>query len=357
MGLTKRVTLDDIAQRADLSKSAVSLILLGRPGVGEETRERVLRIARELGYANRRKNQVAASQQQQLAFLVEERHFFNGEIFYTRVYQGIKQRVEAAGFHLNILTVSDAERHTGKLPQMLQDKAVAAVFITGEMPAVYLDLIERTGLPTIMVDYESSRRPWISVVVDNLAGARAAVGHLIDLGHRRIACLSRHLDHPSIRQRIDGYILALGEAFGQIDRRLLLLEEGQSEIEDGYAMAKRLIHSGLDFSAIFATTDPQAIGVLKALHEADIRVPEQVSVVGFDNIDWSQHTTPPLTTINIRRHALGQVAADYVIGLLSRPAPSPAALPHRITLPVELVQRESTAAPNDQVAMMATDVE
>lgn len=147
------------------------------------------------------------------------------------------------------------------------------------------------------------------------------------------------IDHPSIRQRIDGYILALGEAFGQIDRRLLLLEEGQSEIEDGYAMAKRLIHSGLDFSAIFATTDPQAIGVLKALHEADIRVPEQVSVVGFDNIDWSQHTTPPLTTINIRRHALGQVAADYVIGLLSRPAPSPAALPHRITLPVELVHR------------------
>lgn len=357
MGLTKRVTIDDIAQRADLSKSAVSLILLGRPGVGEETRERVLRIAQELGYANRRKNQVAAPQQQQLAFLVEERHFFSGEVFYTRVFHGIKQRVETAGFHLNILTVNDADRHTGRLTQMLQDIAAAAVFITGEIPSVYLDLIEKTGLPTILVDYESASRPWISVVVDNLSGARTAVRHLIDLGHRRIVCLSRHLNHPSIRQRIDGYILAMGEAFGQIDHRLLLLEEGQSEIEDGYAMARRLINSGLDFSAIFATTDPQAIGVLKALHEADIRVPEQVSVVGFDNIDWSQHTTPPLTTINIRRHALGQVAADCVIALLSRPAPSPSELPHRITLPVELVQRESTAALNDQAAMVVTDVE
>jgi LacI family transcriptional regulator len=195
-----------------------------------------------------------------------------------------------------------------------------------------------------------------AVLSDNFSGAHAAVAHLVEHGHREVAFIGGpfHVSAPpglyrtntvwSIEQRALGYRAALGEAGIQPDNRLY---EGENlSTAGGYRACQRLLATRRPFTAIFCCNDETAVGAMRALHEAGLRVPSDVSVVGFDDIEVAQHLTPPLTTVRVDKEAIGGLAVQR---LLAR-ALSPRAVASTLALHVELIRRETVAAPPTEPA-------
>jgi LacI family transcriptional regulator len=205
--------------------------------------------------------------------------------------------------------------------------------------------------PLVLVDNAVPEVPVDAVLSDNFGGGRAAVVHLVELGHRDIAFIGgpfrvspRPLRHRtntvwSMEQRALGYLIALSEAGIQLDYRLY--EGDNHTTAGGYAACQRLLAAGIKFTAIFCANDAAAIGAMRALHEAGLGVPHDVSVVGFDDIEVAQHLIPPLTTVRVDKEAIGTWAVQRLVAR----ALTPGAIHSTTVLHVDLVQRGTVAPP------------
>ena len=177
-----------------------------------------------------------------------------------------------------------------------------------------------------------------SVDVDNAAGARGAVEHLLALGHRRIACITNApLVYTAAQERLDGYRAALAAAGIEADDALV--ESGDFDAASGHAAMVRLLER-TTFDAVFVASDVVALGAIGALREAGRRVPDQVSVVGFDDIPLAAYFDPPLTTVRLPAFELGQAAGRALLDRIAEPSAA-----RRTLLPTELIVRASTAPP------------
>jgi LacI family transcriptional regulator len=194
------------------------------------------------------------------------------------------------------------------------------------------------AVPTVVAGRDLRRRNLFSMKVDNALGGELATAHLLELGHRRIAHLRGPEDHIDAADRFKGYRRALRAAGVPIDPRLVVPAGFLSE--DGRGAVERLLDSGRRFTAVFAANDECAYGARLGLHHRGIRVPEDVSLVGFDDLPGSRYTTPPLTTVRQPLQEMGRRAARSILDLLRGRKPRAGGL-----LQVELVVRETTAPP------------
>ena len=301
-----------------------------------ETRERVESAARELGYhPHGPARQLAAGASLTIGLVLRQSaEQVASDAFLAEVLFGLATAARAGGYRVLVEPLAPGD---GTYSQLLRSQHVDGLVVSGPR-ADDLDLaaLVDDGFP-IVIQGSRSDIDAPSVDVDNRAGARGAVEHLIELGHRDIGCITNApLAYTAAVERLAGYRDALGEAGIAVDERLII--EGAFDAASGHAAMAALLKQA-SFSAVFVASDVVAIGAIRGLREAGMRVPEHISIVGFDDIPLAEHIDPPLTTVRLPAHSLGESAGQLLVERIAdRPVPA------RTLLPTQLVIRESTAA-------------
>jgi LacI family transcriptional regulator len=334
------VTLRDVAAAAGVHPATASRALnpATRPLVNEETAERVTEAATSLGY---RPNPIARG-------LKTNRSYTVGVVvpdlrnpLFPPIARGIEERLEPSGY-TSLLANTDNDHEREKLSfDALRARQVDG-FITGTARRSHPLLLEiaATGVPVVQVNRRIDEDDLPSVVADDRGGIRLAIDHLTELGHTRIAHVAGSLEVSTGLHRYEGFLEAMAQRGLAVDPAGVPNALTYSEAE-GTRLTRALLAEGQDFTAIIAGNDLMALGCIDALTEAGLRCPEDVSVVGFNDMDWSARFSPPLTTVRVPHHRLGVDAAALLLDRLADPQ-SPAA---HLVLPVEMVVRGSTAPP------------
>jgi LacI family transcriptional regulator len=330
--MTPRVTINDVATAAGVSAATVSKVLNGRYGVAMATSQRVQEVISQLGYES---SLVARSLRSHrtnvIGILVAEFEPFSAEIL-----KGVSQAIGGTGYDLLAYSSGDPaaegweRRSLSRLSGTLID---GAIMVT---PTV----IDPGGAaPVVAIDPHEGPAGTPTVDSDNVGGGRSATEHLLALGHRRIGFLAGRTDLASSRLREEGYRAALAAAGIGVDPTLLRI--GGYRRESGRAAARELLSLPGRPTAIFAANDLSAIGAVEAAHDVGLSVPEQLSVVGFDDIPESALSVPQLTTVRQPMQQMGAEALRLLLGLLDGTRESTS----HVRLPTELVERASTAPP------------
>jgi len=332
------VTIRQVAQEAGVSVGTVSRVLNNKPGVSEKTRQHVLAVADELGYALLRRSPLSTSTITHLGLLNRP----TGEAlpanpFYADVFYGVEQVCHEFHINLSYSSLDIVNGHLRSMPPLLNDERIRGMILMGAMDrGVVESVADAAQLPVVLVDNCFGNCPWDAVMTDNSRGATLAAEHLISRGHRHIALLGGP-DHPSIVERRTGY----EEALRKHDLVPTVVESTGLDIAHGERAVVDLLRQAPETTAIMCSNDSQAIGALRELQGLGYRVPDDYSLVGFDDIPMVQLTSPPLTTIRVGRRALGQVAVQLLLGrirALDRPA-------IKAIVGVTLVERASVCPP------------
>ncbi|NGO73449.1 LacI family DNA-binding transcriptional regulator [Streptomyces boncukensis] len=350
----RRVTIRDVAARAGVSVATVSRVLADNYPVTYSTRARVLRAVRTLDYvANPHARALAGSGPESVAFVLDD---ITGPSF-AHIAAGVEQETARHGRLCLVCTTHGDERREADIITLMREQRAAAVILVGgaERTPEYR---ERTSAFAHQLDAAGSRLvlcgrpapelppgeelPVTLVEYDNEGGAFGATAHLLSAGHRRVLFLGGLSATTTAEERRAGYRRAL-ESYGLALDPALVVDSDFSR-ESGLRGMREMLARGLAFTAVFAATDMVALGALQALREAGLRVPEDVSVVGFDDIPVSRELAPGLTTVHVPYEELGRTAVRLVLGRRDGDAPDDARH-QRVRLGTHVVVRGSTAAP------------
>jgi LacI family transcriptional regulator len=315
----RAVTLNDVATQAGVSSATVSRVLAGNYPVKAATRQRVLRAVRELNYvANTHARALAGVKMETVAFFLND---VRSPAFAQAAY-GVEQEAARRG-KLCLLgcTHQDAERELAFVQLMREQQAVAVILIGGivddesyrDRMAHIAQSLRAAGSQLVLCGRPplGDEVPAMVVEYDNEAGAYAATSHLLSHGHRRILYLSGRVGHTTSVGRLSGYQRALAD-FG-VPADPGLVEHGDFNRESGYERTHHRLRHDRDFTAVFAETDEMAAGALDALDQAGLRVPEDVSLVGYDDIALARDLHPRLTTVHVPYEELGRTAVRMAL--------------------------------------------
>ncbi|HUG49530.1 MAG TPA: LacI family DNA-binding transcriptional regulator [Terrimesophilobacter sp.] len=326
----ERVTISDVARAAGVSVPTVSKVVNGRYGVAPATSKRVLEVVAALGYET---SLVASSLRRRrtnvIGILVAEFESFSVELL-----KGISSAATGTGYELLAYSglVASGSR-TGWERRSLS--RLAGTLIDGAIVITPTVLMPTTSIPVVAIDPHTGPGGPSTIDSDNVAGARAATRHLIELGHRRIAHIRGRSDLASAELREAGYRESLAAAGIPFDPALV--RDGGYQAALTAEAARELLTSPNRPTAVFAANDMSALGVLTVARELGLRVPQDLSVIGFDDVPEAANSTPPLTTMAQPLHDLGAQALEMLVGLLNGQD-----VPSHVQLPAELVIRAST---------------
>lgn len=347
----RRITLATVARLAGVSQSTVSVVLNDRPlarNLSEATRKRIRAAALSLQY---RPNAAARSLRSARTHLVGVIVFDIADPYCTLILQGVQEVLGKTDLLPIILDVQNENARFKRYLDMAVEHQVEGLIVVANWLFVDLDCLHRfedTGIPLVIVGREFPSKRVSSVLVDNEAGGRIAMEHLLSLGHRNIAVILGPKRLQDSERRWRGMRRAARAAGYALDPKLVVrLPESADSLQSftsGHAATSALIQKKLHFTAMLAFDDLTACGVLRALHEHGIRSPEDVSVVGFDDIPQAVLTTPSLTTVSQQMGEMGSFAASHLLQLVE--ADRTSALPAIVQLhPPCMVLRESTGNP------------
>ncbi|MBZ0285730.1 MAG: LacI family transcriptional regulator [Anaerolineae bacterium] len=333
------MNLEDIAKKAGVSRSTVSRVINKEPYVSEKTRQRVLAVIEQEGFSPNPAARALVTQRTFIIGVVIPGNidvFFTDNSYYPMLLQGIAVAAHERDFALLLWlgqSHDDRDHFTRKVLGNRQMDGLVIASLQSDHPLIVS--LPDFKVPLVTVDRPEMFYEQISyVTVDNVRAAIEAVSHLISLGRRRIAHITGHLTITDGQDRLLGYRRALEQAGIPFDP--LLVHEGNFSYEQGYEGMKRLLASQPD--ALFAAGDTIAMGALQALREAGLRVPEDVAIVGFDDLDEAFESKPPLTTVRQPVQQKGAQAAHLLIDLIEGKRVGP----HHVLLPTELIVRQST---------------
>jgi LacI family transcriptional regulator len=324
-----------VAQEAGVSIGTVSRVLNSKPGVGEETRRRVLHVAQELGYNRIR---LPSSTVTHLALLNEPT---GGTLptspFYGDILRGVEQVCHELRISLSYSTLDVANDRLCSLPPLASDDRVGGMILVGvNSQEIVESVVTSLRLPTVLAVNDFPRCDLDAVTIDNRRGAHTATEFLVSYGHRHVALFSGP-EVPCVAERREGY----HKAIHQHDLAPTVVTARDREIEDGEWAVDELLRRAPETTGIVCSNDLQAIGAIRRLHQIGHKVPDEFSVVGFDDIDMGRATWPSLTTIRVDRKAIGQTAAQLLMGRISTPDRSSV----KAIVGVELVERASVCQP------------
>jgi DNA-binding LacI/PurR family transcriptional regulator len=332
------VSIKDIAKAADVSHSTVSRALSNSPLVKAETKARIQRLAREMGYSpDARARSLVMGRTRTVGVVVTT----IADPFIAQVVQGIESTAHDHGYTVLLCSSSAEPEREIAAVEMLRSKRVDGVIVTSSrVGALYLAHLERIGVPVVLINNHSEHggRYTYSVGVDNQHGGHLATTHLIRLGHRRIAYVSRPSDYRSNQERMAGYRQALAEAGIPFESALVVPGTGRA---GGGERALPVLMVDEPPTAVFCYNDMTAIGLLRAAREAGLSVPQDLAVVGFDDILLASYVCPPLTTIAQPKARMGQQAMQMALALMATEDPAAEEFSN-IVLKGKLVVRESS---------------
>lgn len=326
-----RPTIRDVAAQAGVSRQTVSRVINGDPRVAAATRAEVERVIAEIGF---RPNVIARSMSRgrthTLACLAPNLSDYT----FARIIEGAEAEARLHGYFLLSSSAPDVEAFAALIDQLVLQRRVDGVMVIN--PYVddrYKHLAE--SAPASFIGAHS-RDPRIgSVSLDEGEAARAASRHLLELGHRRIAVIHGPLAEESAQARLADCLSTLREAGAEPD----LVAGGDWSAASGYTAMNTLLALRRTFTALFAHNDRMAIGALRALREAGRRTPDDVSVIGFDDIPFAAYSDPPLTTMRQNMWQIGEAAVRQLIQAVEQPERTP----EHLNLHAELIVRQSTA--------------
>ncbi|MFQ5568932.1 MAG: LacI family DNA-binding transcriptional regulator [Rhodothermales bacterium] len=341
----KKMTIDEVAKLAYVSRSVVSRVLNNHPNVSHEARERVMRVINEYNY---RPNSVARSLVTDRTFEIcilapRRRDDVLATGYLPLLLLGISEQCSKRGFFVSLSMIAEdteAEIHDRILNGHKFD---GYILYAREVTERVASALRTSNTPTVLIGHDATYPDLNSIDVDNFEGAYKATAHLTGLGHRQIGIM---LGPPHMQESIDrlrGYTQALKESDLSIDEEWIV--EGDYSQKSGFDLMTRWIERGVCPRAVFCTSDVKAFGALLALYQHGIAVPEQVALVGFDDLPNAQYTVPPLTTVHQPIYQKGEQAANIIINQIEKRDSN---IVHA-NLPAELVIRATCGALPDAI--------
>ena len=324
------ISIKDIAKAAGVASSTVSRALNDHPRISQETKDRINHLAKEMGYTP---SLLARSLVTQDTATIGVVITMASDPFLTHLVTSIEEVAQEQGYSvLMSSSYLDPDRELELVGAFHGRRTRGIIVIGSQVDADYLQMRDRFPLPVVLTNCRTY--PY-SVSTDNPAGAQRAIEHLVQLGHRRIAYIANQRSYRSNLDRMASYQQALAAHKIPVDTDLIVESDGT--LQGGSAAARILLSRPQSPTAIFCFNDMTAIGVLGALQQAKIRVPERMSVIGFDDIEFAAYCSPPLSTVRQPTDLMGQRLIHMLLALIQDQedvAPE--------VLPAELIIREST---------------
>lgn len=332
-GKNRRVYQRDIAELAGVSISTVSRVLSNVGGISESVQERVYEAAIELGYEKNEEGE--ANQLRNVTLLTTLPLAPSIDPFHADVLNGVELACSEAGIQLSYATFNNGAASNEAILNRIKQNPVDGLLLLSVDNTELIEYIRALNIPLVMINVDNPDATEDSFLPDNYQGARRAIRHLIANGHKRILHITEST-RRTIQHRTEAYHDTLIDAGIPFDPKLIV--ECEINAEKTYEIMKqKLERAEPDFSAVFCANDISAMGFIRAAQEVGLRIPQDISVVGFDDIASVAFLTPPLTTIRIE---IGELASMAVQRLIDRVA-EPDLTPIRVSLACRLVERQS----------------
>lgn len=330
------VTISDIAKAANVTKATVSYVINNKPGVSEETRQKILKIMKEMNYhPSTVARGLAGKSTEMLGLIIPD----ISDHFYVQVVRGVEETANLYNFTLNLCT-------THALPE--KEREMVDLFTTGRVDGIilmtyFLDLdyivnLKKRKIPFVLIDSTFEDKSIYTVNVDNFEAGYKATEHLIRLGHKRIAFVGGPQSSNDSLLRFRGYRQALQDHGLSYSEDLVC--QGDFKREGGYQAFLTLQRLQNKPTAVFAANDQMAIGILSAARSVGLQVPQDLSIIGCDDIEASSVVEPPLSTIKQPIEEMGKRATEIIFQLIYKEKPAQ----RRVVLKTSLVERSSCQA-------------
>jgi LacI family transcriptional regulator len=344
------ITVRDIARHANVSHGTVSRVLNNHPNVSEENRKLVLQAATELGYfANRSmriKSQPETRAITELGFLLTAGVDAGEQNFWMRILHGVEAEATKHAIKVSYRAIGNLVDNQDRLRSALTEMRLGHVLMVGDADPVLVKALEELNIIFVLIDTRLREKAVNAVVCDDYEATYLAVKYLISNGHERIAFLGNTARAPrntpiySLECRALGYMRAMQE-YGFPYDELLYTDAGTLYVNDGYNASKKLLDNKIKFTALFCASDLLAVGAIKAINEAGLRVPDDISIIGEDS-HMTSLIAPSLTTFRLYPEAMGATAVRQIVTMVNNPE----AMPVVSILPIDLIVRESVAPVN-----------
>ncbi len=330
------ITIFDVAREANVSYSTVSRVINNK-GVSADKRERVLRAMAELGYvANLQARRLAGGKSQIIGLLV---HSLTVEYF-GEIARGVDDALAAVQYDLMLYTTHRRKgRESAYVTRLTRNLVDGLLLVLPRNAEAYLETLRHRRFPHVLVDHQGLDFDVPSVGATNWQGGYDGTRYLIELGHRRIGFITGDMTIGCARDRLAGYQQALRDAHLPVDPALI--REGDFLQPRGFTCANELLDLAEPPTAIFASNDVSAFGVMEAVRNRGLRIPDDVSILGFDDIPQTAQVHPALTTVRQPLAEMGRAAVQLLFTYINEPdAPI-----KRLELPTELIIRQSCQPP------------
>ena len=327
-------TIREVAEHAGVSYATVSHVINNTRLVTEETRQRVLEAMAALNY---RPNALARSLRQgktnTLGLVLPD----SANPFFAEISRSIEDEAFKKGYSVFLCnTELDTQRELFYVDVLSKKQVDGIIFVAAGDQADSLDFLVQRNMPVVMIDRNVPNVEIDAVLTDNQLGGFLATRHLLELGHKRIACIAGPSSITPSAERLIGYRKALEEAGLPYDENLIM--RGDYHAQSGLEITHAILKMDPRPSAIFALNDLMALGALRAAAEAGFFIPRDLAVVGYDDLELAHFTNPPLTTISQPKKEIGAQAVSLLVDRISRKSRPP----RRLVLPPELIVRRST---------------
>lgn len=329
----KKVTIKDIAEKAGVSVGTVSRVLNKAENVNEEIKEKVLKTAITLGYEAEIKKRGNIGT---VGFVIRElENDPSQNAYFSGILRGAQKRTEELGGRLIYTVVPNTDDKIEEVVTKVKNLKVDALLLVNLSNPKLVEELLKLSIPSVVMEDYFPELEVDCVTTDAFDGACKVAKFLLEK-HKKIAFIDGPQDQYDVVQRAAGFIFTLERMGNPIDPNLIAF--GNLLPEGGYKAMKELLEKGSTFTAVYCTNDLSAVGAIKAIKEYGLKIPQDISVVGNDDIDMATHLDPPLTTVRVFKNTLGKVAVDRLYNRINNPYD----VVLKIVIPEELVIREST---------------
>jgi len=330
------VTLRDVAKTAGVSVSTVSRVVRGEDVVNPETKRKVMKAIKKLDYyVDITARAMVKKQTNTIGLSISD----ISNPFYPPLLRGVENTINKFGYSLILCNTDESAEKEKRYLKVMLEKRIDGLIVSLASPANthFLEEFEKRGIPIVCIDRKAENMKVDTVCVDNIQGAFMAVEHLLKIGHRRIAMVSGIRGITTTEGRVEGYLKALKD-YG-VDKSLIV--EGKSTIEGAMEAVEKLLN--LDFSptALFSCNNLITLGIYIGLKKHGKRIPKDMAVVGFDDLDWAEALYPSPTVVSQPTYTIGATAAQILIQRILKEGPKNR---QNIMLKTELIVRESCGA-------------
>lgn len=326
-----RPTIKDVAREAKVSISTVSYAINNSDRISEKTRNHVLEVAKKLNYSA---NSNAKRLRQKNVGAIGI--FFNSWFgpIYSELVQGIERKVHEMGYDLIACSLFGGAESTAH--RYLKDHMIdGAIILSNAFDDEFLRTVASSDLPIVALDREVKAEHIYNILIDNFGGAFGATKQLISNGCEQVHYFCGPNDSYDNQKRLEGYIAALGFYNVKFDNNLIIKSDFTEE--DAYLKMKEMIEQGELPKAIFSANDEMALGIIRAANESGIKIPQQLKLIGFDNIRESERVTPALTTVTHHKYEMGVKAVEVLFSAMNREKE----IEQVTILPTQIVDRET----------------